>query len=153
VRPLQWRFCLVFGVLAFCLFTAGCGPSQQQVEEESMLKPLAILHGKYAAQHQGKAPADEAEFKKFIDAQSPDAMKAHGITDPARLWVSPRDKEPFGVVYGTVSGPPGPAGQPVVAYESKGVNGKRMVASQLGAVDEVDETRFRELVPAAAPAP
>jgi len=153
VRSLQWRFGLVFGLLAGSLCAIGCGRSQQQVEEESMLKPLAILHGKYASQHQGKAPADEAEFKKFVDAQGPEALKAHGITDSAKLWVSPRDKQPFGVVYGTVSGPPGPAGQPVVAYESKGVGGKRMVASQLGAVDEVNEARFRELVPSATPAP
>ena len=76
-----------------------------------------------------------------------------GVTDPAKLWISSRDKQPYVILYGPVSGPPGPAGQPVIAYESKGVGGKRFVASSLGAVDEVTEARFKELVPTPVPAP
>ena len=38
-------------------------------------------------------------------------------------------------------------GQPVVAYETTGVGGKRLVANTLGAIDEVDEATFRTLVP------
>jgi hypothetical protein len=34
-----------------------------------------------------------------------------------------------------------------VAYEQEGVDGKRYVATVVGAVEEVDEARFRELVP------
>jgi len=37
----------------------------------------------------------------------------------------------------------------VVAYEQEGVNGKRFVASKMGAVEEVDEARFRKMVPSA----
>jgi hypothetical protein len=130
----------------------GCGQSQQQVEEASSLKPLGIMHGRYASQHQGKPPADEAAFKAFVESLGPTALESHGLKDPAQLWISSRDKQPYGIVYaGQVTGPPGPGGQPVVVYESKGVGGKRMVASQLGAVDEVSDARFRELVPSAAP--
>lgn len=111
-----------------------------------------VLYGRYLGQHQGKPPASEAEFKKYVEAQSPQDLANLGVTDPAKLWISSRDNQPYVIVYGDVSGPPGPAGKPVVAYESKGVGGKRYVASSLGAVDEVDEARFRELVPA-APAP
>ena len=51
------------------------------------------------------------------------------------------------VLYGAPDGPPGPGGAPVIAYEQEGVGGKRFVASSLAAIEEVDEARFRELVP------
>lgn len=112
-----------------------------------------VMYGRYVGQHQGKAPADEAEFRKFVEAQGTTDLANLGVSDPAKLWVSSRDGQPYVILYGPVSGPPGPAGMPVVAYESKGSGGKRYVASSLGAVDEVTEARFRELVPAASAAP
>jgi hypothetical protein len=142
-----------FTGLAFCLLLVGCGPSQQQVEEQSTLKPLGILHGRYAAQHKGEPPPNEAEFKKFVESLGPESLQSIGAADATKLWISSRDKQPYGIVYGKNTGPPGPAGQPVVVYEVQGSGGKRMVGSQLGAVDEVDEARFRELVPSAAAAP
>lgn len=129
---------------------AGCGGSAaQKAEEASTLKPLMVLYGRYVGQHRGKPPADEAEFRKYVEAQSPQDLANIGVTDPAKLWVSSRDSQPYVIRYGAVTGPPGPAGMPVVAYEAKGSGGKRYVASSLGAVDEVDEARFRELVPGA----
>jgi hypothetical protein len=40
---------------------------------------------------------------------------------------------------------------PIIAYEQTGVNGKRFVASSIGGIEEVDATRFQELVPTGAP--
>lgn len=133
--------------------TMGCGSSKQQAEEASTLKPLVVMYGRYVGQHQGVPPADEAEFRKYVEAQSAADLANLGVTDPAKLWVSSRDKQPYVILYGPVTGPPGPAGMPVIAYESKGVGGKRFVASSLGAVDEVTEARFRELVPTPDPTP
>jgi len=62
------------------------------------------------------------------------------------MFVSSRYKKPYMVIYGPTSGE-GPAGQPVIAYEQEGMNGKRFVASKMGAVEEVDEARFRKMVP------
>ncbi len=139
----KWFVCLSFG-LALC----GCGgAAQQQAEEESTLKSLAVLYGQFTGQHRGQPPANEAEFKAFVESQNAEWFQLRGISDRAQVWISNRDKQPYVVLYGPVTGPPGPAGKPVIAYESKGVGGKRMVASELGAVDEVDESRFKELVP------
>lgn len=147
-----WAKWLVLGGL--CLLVAGCGGSvEQQQEEESSLRALAVTYGRYMAQHRGAPPADEAEFKKFVEAQRPEDLAALGVSDPSKIWISSRDKQPYVMLYGAVTGPPGPAGKPVIAYEAKGVGGKRQVASELGAVEEVNEARFRELVPAAAAAP
>lgn len=112
-----------------------------------------VLYGRYVGQHRGTPPASEAEFRKYVEAQGPQDLANLGVTDPAKLWVSSRDNQPYVIRYGVVTGPPGPAGMPVVAYEAKGSGGRRYVASSLGAVDEVDETRFRELVPTANATP
>jgi hypothetical protein len=127
----------------------GCASREEAAQEVSTLKPLVILYGQYVGQHRGQPPASEAEFKKFVESQGADTLRSFGVADADDLWVSPRDGQPYVVLYGPVAGPPGPGGQPVVAYESVGVGGKRYVASSLGAVEEVDEARFRELVPGA----
>jgi hypothetical protein len=152
IRQLSWAKWFV--VVVFGLHLVGCGGSvEQQQEEESTLRALAITYGRYVAQHRGQPPQNEVEFKKYVEAQRPEDLNSLGVSEPAKIWVSSRDKQPYVVLYGTVTGPPGPAGQPVIAYEAKGVGGQRLVASQLGAVEEVTDARFQELVPSAAPAP
>lgn len=133
---------LVASVGTACSLALGCGSSTKKVDQEtSNLKPLMVQYGKYLGQHRGQPPANDAEFKAFV--KSP----AQGVNDPDALFVSSRDKQPYVILYGRVNGPPGPAGQPVIAYEQEGIGGRRYVASTLGAIEEVDEKRFRELVP------
>jgi hypothetical protein len=140
------------GVFAFVLvalgtFPVGCGKgSSGEEQQQSNLKPLAILYGQYTGQHQGRPPAGEAEFKQYVRSQSA-MLESFDVTDPESLFVSSRDGKPYVIKYGAVEGPSGPGGYPVVAYEQEGVGGKRFVASSVGAVEEVDEARFKELVP------
>jgi len=136
-------------VLAACV-VAGCGQNTAKLEQEtSNLKPLMVLFGQYTGQHRGQPPASEEEFKAYIKTVDPAALESLGVKDAESLFTSTRDKKPYVILYGGANGPPGPAGQPVVAYEQDGVGGKRYVASTLGAVEEVDEAKFRELVPSA----
>jgi hypothetical protein len=129
--------------------TCGCTPQGNVQEQASTLKPLAILYGRYLAQHRGQPPATEADFRAFVEKEGPSLLEQFEVKDVAALFVSPRDKQPYVIVYGPLTGPPGPAGQPVFAYEQTGAGGRRMVASSLGAVEEVDEPEFKRLVPAA----
>jgi hypothetical protein len=130
------------------IVAAGCQrPADNVKQEESRLKPLMILYGQYIGQHRGKPPSNEQEFQAFVEESGPGLLESFPDIDAQSLFVSARDNKPFVILYGRVEGPPGPGGQPVVAYEQEGANGKRLVASNLGAVEEVDETRFRELVP------
>jgi hypothetical protein len=115
--------------------------------QESNIKPLAMLYGQFMGQHQGRPPASEEEFKKFIETRGMGMLKQFGIPSVDALFISERDKQPYVVLYGELKGPPALAGQPVCVYERQGVNGRRFVASSLGAVEEVDEARFRKLVP------
>lgn len=141
----------VAGVVGLLLAVgAGCGSNQAKVDQEtSNLKPLSVLYGQFIGQHRGQPPKDEAEFKAFVKALDPSVLKALNVADAESLFISSRDKQPYGIVYGAASGPPGPAGQPVVIYEQIGVGGRRYVASTLGAIEEVDEAKFKTLVPTA----
>ena len=134
-------------LLALCTFPLGCGTdSGGEEQERSNLKPLAILYGQYTGKHQGRPPAGEAEFKEYVRSQST-MLESFQVTDPESLFISSRDGKPYVIKYGAADGPPGPGGYPVIAYEQEGVGGKRFVASSVGAVDEVDEATFKELVP------
>jgi hypothetical protein len=141
-------------VLATCVWLLGCGGTRtaSQVTEESTLKPVAVFYSRYISQHGGRPPADEAAFRKFLEGLSPDELKSFGVSSIDEMLVSKRDGQPYKILYGPPSGPPlGPGGQPIIAYESKGVSGKRFVASSVGGVIEVDDAEFARLVPQPAP--
>ena len=144
------QFLLFLAVGLACLGCGSPGGEANRAREESGLKPLALFYARFVPQHQGKPPKDEAEFKAYL--QEPqnleELQKVFNVPNLDALFVSSRDKKPYVVIYGPTSGE-GPAGQPVVAYEQEGVNGKRFVASKMGAVEEVDEARFRKMVPSA----
>jgi len=137
-----------FNIFVLCVLLLGCESSSNKASQESSaIKPLALLYGQFTGQHRGTPPKDEAEFKAFVEKTDAVFLKSFAIDNPDLIFVSSRDHKPYVIVYGTPTGPPGPGGQPVIAYEQIGVSGKRYVASFLGAVEEVDEARFRELVP------
>ncbi len=134
-----------------CVLLLGCSAHDEgQSTEESNLKSLAIFYGQYTGEHQGQGPASEAEFKKYVESLNSEALSSFGITDPSSIFISSRDKKPYVVIYGAGGGIPdgtgGDAG-PVIAYEQEGVGGKRFIATSLGMIEEVDEARFKQLVP------
>jgi hypothetical protein len=145
VAVIRFASCFLF----IALLSAGCQAQKEAAQEASTIKPLALLYGQFLGKHKGQPPKDEAEFKAFVQAQGKPMLDSFAIADADSLFVSPRDKQPYGVIYGKASGPPGPGGAPVIIYEKSGSGGKRYVASNLGAVEEVDSTKFQELVPGA----
>lgn len=134
------------------LVAVGCGPSQKQVVQESNIKAITVAHGRYFQTNRGQPPANEAELRAFVEKMPAEQLALIGAKDPATMWTSSRDGQPYVVIYGPNPNPPGPSG-PVVVYESKGVDGKRYVGTSLGNTEEVTEAKFRELVPSAAAAP
>jgi hypothetical protein len=149
------RFLVSSGLLLALLSMSlllGCGGSRTPPVEEVSIKALTILYGRFFQSHQGKPPADEAEFRAFVETVSAEDIAELGAKDLSKLWTSVRDGQPYVVTYGNLTNPQGPAG-PVVIYEKIGSGGKRFVGTSLGNVEEVDEARFRELVPAASPTP
>ena len=159
---MQNRYRMAGGVRAIlggvCVATAlfvGCSSGQKNLaEQQSNMKPLGILLAQFASQHQGQAPASEAEFKAWLKSLPANQLSvmAGGKTDVDALFVSTRDNKPYVIRYGkeAQSGPRGgPAGDPVVIYEQEGVGGRRFVGTLMGAVEAVDEAQFKQLVPGA----
>lgn len=152
VRNLRLRACLGAGLCLAAavlgLLTVGCGGARRRAQqrEESNLKPLAILYGRFIGQHRGRPPASEEEFKKFIGSFGKEQLATFNVTDVDSLFVSPRDQKPYVVLYG--KSPPAGSAR-VIAHEQEGQGGTRFVATDLGKVEEVDEARFREMVPGA----
>ena len=135
---------------AILLATAGCRSRVENVPAmESNLRPLALFYGQFVGQHAGKPPADEEEFREYLDSLSAGELDAWGVEDVDRLFVSPRDGKPYVVLYGedALKGPRRFADSPVIAYEQVGMGGRRLVATALGAVEEVDQTMMKDLVP------
>lgn len=127
---------------------SGCAQREStQAQVASNLKPLAVLYGKFTGSHRGRSPENEKEFKDYIKSLSESDLAALKISDAEKLFVSARDGQPYVVVYGGPKGPAGSSSSPVVVYEQVGVGGKRFVATALGAIEEVADARFREMVP------
>ncbi len=136
------------GIALFCILPSGCESSRDRQQlEQSNLKPLAVFYGQFTGQHQGRPPANEAEFKEFVRSLPSEQLAGFNVTDPESLFVSPRDGKPYVVVYGPTEGSSKLAGASVIAYEQVGARGTRYVANSMGEVKEVDEAGFRELVP------
>lgn len=134
------------GLIAILTLVLGCRGSNEEAAKrnESNLKPLAILYSKYRVSHRGQAPANEKAFKEYISTIPEEQRKRFHAEDVDALFISPRDNKPYRIIYKDTAR----RGQSdVVAYEQEGAGGKRWVARDLGIVDEVDEARFKELVP------
>lgn len=146
------KFCIPLVLITAVLFLVGCSARPDNIEREnSTLKPLVIAYGQFIASHRGTPPANEAEFREHLNATWDSIKEFHQVKSVDELFISNRDKKPYVVLYGIVNGPPGPGGQPVIAYEQVGVSGKRFIASSLGAIEEVDEAKFKQMVPSATP--
>ncbi len=140
-------------VLVVWMFWPG-GTNFKLNENDQHLKALSVCFGRYVSQHRGQGPPNEAEFRKFLKTLGNEELQSLGI-DPNNLdalFVSPRDKQPYGIAWGQASTPPGPDGfVPLRAWEQSGVGGRRVVANGLGKIEEVDEATFNKLQAAAPP--
>jgi hypothetical protein len=146
---LGWLSAALLFVFSLCL-AGGCSENQSAEREQSNLKPLAVFYGQYLGQHRGQPPANEQDFKKFLEAMGKDRLASMQVKSVDELFVSPRDGKPYVILYGSVSksGAELPS-TTVIAYEQAGKGGKRFIARILGAVEEIDEAKFKELVPQA----
>jgi hypothetical protein len=122
-----------------CGLSVGCESPPTGPDVES-LKAVVELYAQYAASHQGKPPAGEADLRKFLVGLEGQA-RAAGEPPAARgtrydaYFVSTRDGKPFVIRYGTpVSYDP--KSTEVLAAEAVGIGGKRFVAYANGTVLE-----------------
>ncbi|MGO9110357.1 MAG: hypothetical protein ACLP9L_14130 [Thermoguttaceae bacterium] len=138
----------VIWIASFFLAFSGCSSQTQSRErEQSNLKPLAIFYGQFIGRHSGQSPANEAEFKSYLQTIPVTKLASFGVTNVDSIFTSSRDQKPYVVVYGCQSSTAAEAPDQVIAYEQVGRGGKRFVAFLVGKIDEVDDARFKQLVP------
>ena len=136
----------LFTLIAASSLLAGCGGAggSNVAKEKSHLRILGRTYIGYIT-NKGRRPADEAEFKAYVqESMGPPVLERYGINSVEELYVSERDGQPLVFLYGKQ---PQGDDDDVVGYEKTGVDGKRWVSFRLGNIEEVDETRFRELIP------
>jgi hypothetical protein len=129
----------------------GCG-SQEETQtydrEKSRLRWL--LKVRTHALSQGKMLASADDYNRYVQNLDPElrkrVMEGSGVSNVDDLFISERDGKPYVIFYQRPAG----VTADVFGYEQTGVDGKRYVAFTLGAMEEVDEQRFAELVPPAA---
>ena len=157
-----------FIVFAGVVVCGGCGggtPPPSPPTPASTIASLGRLYGEYASRHDGVGPADEAAFRSFLESLPAAQKKSMGVEDLSQALTSPRDGQPYEIVYGVApaeafeSAPgasPNPAagpkksglqGQPVVIYEQAGKDGLRLVATGFGTSAELGEKEFADAVP------
>ena len=144
IGNLTFRFPAYACFLLF-LLGVGCAKEPTTVEGDASERLRALARGinQYASSNRGKAPKDEETLKKFLARTMPNESADD-------LLVSPRDGQPYVVLYGAELSMPDPSsnqGWPPVAYEAEGVEGKRQVAFFSGGVEELDDEAFAAKVP------
>jgi hypothetical protein len=129
------------------LIAAGCSDSKSgaigALNNEN-IKRLTNLYSMYQAAHSFQGPAEEAAFKGFIKDQAAWRLKLMQV-DPDKLedlYISERDRKPFKVKYGVVSGP---GAVNALVFEQDGLNGKRQVGFNGGTVEEADDAQYKEM--------
>ena len=127
----------------------GCGPKVTPVEREpegrEEMRRLVSLYSTYRSTNNGP-PANADQLKAWAKKQGGAKLKEMAETDDLdKIFVSPRDHQPFVVLPMNTATARGP--MIVIAYEKQGLNGQRYVASAQGSIFEADDARFRELVP------
>jgi hypothetical protein len=132
---------------AIVLPLAGCKSEAEQTakaQEESRLKPIGILLGKFMRDMGGR-PANEEAFKKYLEQQpqAKEMMAKTGAANADEFLTSKRDGKKFVIIY---RGMEGKVAGDVLAYEAEGLDGQRFVLDSL-TVTLKSEEEFRKLVP------
>lgn len=142
---------LFLGAVVFCLAIVWWrhSPKKEIFIQQTNIAQFSRLYQNYVRSHRGQPPKSEHDLKTYAQSLSPESLQSLGIFDVEGCFLSSRDHQPYLFVPPAAQGKNGPGLQPVVAYEQRGVQGKRYVVSAVGAAEEIDEAKFKEWVPVA----
>ncbi len=128
----------------------GCGGGQDPASRiaaanDSNIRRLGNLYKAYQLRHGNQGPASEDAFKEFLRGMPPARLEIMQVdpNDIDGLFVSEDDGKPFEVRY-DVSGGIGSV-EPVV-FEQTGSGDQRQVGFTDGSVEEVDASRYEQLL-------
>lgn len=138
------RESILFTLVASIAVT-GCGPtpSPEALEREnSHFRWLSMAYMDYTRDNRGKIPEDLGAFKKYVEKHGGQYMSDNNLTIES-FFTSPRDNQAY--TFSTQEKKI-QSSQGVIGYEQQGVGGQRYVADDAGAVREVNDEMFGQLV-------
>jgi hypothetical protein len=142
--------CMALLSAASLSFCGGCSENLSAEREQSNLKPLTVFYGQYLGQHRGQPPANEQDFRNFLQTLAKDRLASMQVKSIDELFISPRDGKPYVILYVPAAKASGELpSTTVIAYEQEGKGGKRFIARMLGAIEELDEAQFKKQIPQA----
>jgi prepilin-type N-terminal cleavage/methylation domain-containing protein len=144
-KPRRFRW---FGMLLACVLALGCEtklPDEVTPDgtiAQSRLNSAHWLYSKFREQRK-RSPASAQELNEF-GAALPSA-EGGPVMLTEEFLISPRDQKPIVVRYGLDLSRSG--GNTLLAHEQAGHNGRRFVVyAESGTVEEVDDSRFEQLL-------
>ena len=113
-----------------------------EFQTRRMLGLVATFYGDFLGER-GAPPKDEADFRAFLQERSQRLENMSLSID--ELLTSPRDGQPFVLVYGKRIAPPDSPNTPWAAYEKEGIDGKRLAAQVRGQIVELTSEEIAKL--------
>jgi len=136
---------LIVVALALCL-APGCGGGADRdptpTDSEKNLLALGTAIANYTSKN-ARPPADLTQVKTWLKSVDAKKLQDWGITDVEKIFVSPRDNQPY--LYAR----PVELQSPIYAYEATGVDGKKQMVGYALHVDEVSEDQLQYNINAA----
>jgi len=121
----------------------GCSNRGGADSQDSNLRVLVALYNRFMQNSGGQPPKNKEQFVNFIRDKGQRILELGKIKDVNSIFVSQRDHQPYLLLYGKQALRQRTAG--LVACEQVGAAGKRLVGYSQGSVEELDESRFKEL--------
>lgn len=129
----------------------GCGgePPAPTAEEQQDLKAIAVLYGTYSGMNRGGVPQSADDMKAFAAALKQNGQVPMGLDleDIESVFVSPRDNQPYVLLFGNTGPATGTYGDRVIAYEQTGKDGMRQIAFSNTEVIDASAEDFSKYVP------
>lgn len=147
---MQKSICLISLLLSVAvLILPSCGsPNPNDMfatRFDTQIKKLAVLYSTFQARNSWTGPADEAEFRKYIDGVSETRLERLDITksEVDGLFQSERDGQPYRIRWG-IAGGNGAAPKPIL-FEADGSQGNYMVGFTNGTSQEFSKEDYDKL--------
>lgn len=129
------------------LVLPGCGGGDSGSESTGLdlesVRARSNVYNLFLAKNRFQPPKDEAAFRQFLSSQQ-GSLEKSGLTID-EMFVSPRNGETLQWVYGKRL--PTAGGISVFAYETKAVDGQRLLLGDRGAYITVNDAEFKKAFP------
>jgi hypothetical protein len=136
--------CTTALVLAFVGCSGDDTADQIAAVNKSNIQRVSNLYAAYQNMKNSSGPKTEAELKEFVKTYDPSKLSAMGVdaNNLDAVFVSERDGQPFKVKYGVAGGRGAVA---AVVFEATGKDGRKQVGFTGGTVEDVDDSRYKQL--------